>query len=126
MMTGPPRRSQGFSLLEMMVAVAIMALALGMFYRALGGSARTVADTTHYAEALVLAESILQSRDSVPSAGWRDSGVWQEYRWAIGSAVYVSQNAVAPVLHRVQVDVRWSDGSREGRVSLVSLLPERS
>ncbi|OPH17317.1 general secretion pathway protein GspI, partial [Azospirillum brasilense] len=70
-MTGRRHRGQqGLTLLELLVAFAIMALALGMLYRAMGGSARSVADVDRYQRAVVLAQSLLALRDAVPEQGW--------------------------------------------------------
>ena len=118
-----PARSTGFSLLELMVALAIMALALGVLYRAIGGGVRTVGDTSRYSQAVIIGESVLQSRDAVPSEGWRDAGQWEEFRWSVASAPYETGDGLAIALHRVQVDVSWVDGPRERVFSLVTLRP---
>jgi len=118
------RRAGGFSLLELLIAVAVLAMALGVFYRALGGAVRTVGDTSGYARATALAESLLQSRSTVPPSGWQQSGTWDVYRWTVQSAVYDAAGPQAPALHRVRVDVAWADATRQRVVSLVTLKPE--
>jgi general secretion pathway protein I len=120
-----PRRSAGFTLLEVVVALAIMAIALGVLYRAVGGGVRTVGDLSAYSRAAAVGESVLQSRDSVPAEGWNESGQWAGFRWSVASAPYEpgSGSGGAP-LHRVQVDVAWSDGLRDRSFSLVSLRPQ--
>ena len=124
-MTHGPRRSAGFTLLEVVVALAIMAIALGVLYRAVGGGVRTVGDLSAYSRAVAVGESVLQMRDSVPAEGWNESGQWEGFRWSVASAPYEPGiDAVVP-LHRVRVDVAWSDGLRERNFLLVSLRPER-
>jgi len=119
------RRSAGFTLLEVVVALAIMAIALGVLYRAVGGGVRTVGDLSSYSRAVAIGESVLQMREAVPAEGWNDAGEWQGFRWSVASAPYQAGSGAGVPLHRVQVDVGWSDGLRERSFSLVSLRPER-
>ncbi len=124
-MTHGPRRSAGFTLLEVVVALAIMAIALGVLYRAVGGGVRTVGDLSAYSRAVAVGESVLQMRDSVPAEGWNEAGQWEGFRWSVASAPYEPGGEAGVPLHRVQVDVAWSDGLRERNFSLVSLRPEQ-
>ncbi len=116
--------SQGFSLLELLVALAIMAMALGMLYRAIGGSARTVGDVSRYSQAVIIGESVLQLREAVPAEGWQDAGVWEGFRWSVASAPYALGDSRELPLHRVQVDVAWVDGAKDRNFSLVTLRPQ--
>lgn len=51
-----------------------MSIALGMLYRAAGGSVRAVGEMERYQRATVLAESILAMRDAIPESGWAGDG----------------------------------------------------
>jgi len=125
-MTRARGRSAGFSLLELVVALAIMSIALGMLYRAVGGGVRTVGDLSSYSRAVAIGESVLQMRDSVPAEGWNESGTWEGFRWSVASSPYEPAQGNAVALHRVQVEVAWSDGLRDRSFSLVSLRPQRT
>jgi general secretion pathway protein I len=120
----PQRRAGGFSLLELVVALAIMSIALGVMYRAVGGGARTVGDLSAYSRAIALGESVLQLRDAVPAGGWNGAGEWAGFRWSVSTSPYEAAAGKAVAVHRIQVDVAWFDGSRPRSVSLVSLRPE--
>lgn len=124
-----PRLSaqRGFTLLELLVAFAIMALSLGMLYRAAGGGARSVGDVERYQRAVVLAQSLLALRDSVPPQGWNESGQTEGFNWQIRSAPYGSRADVpaAIPLHEVQLSILWNDGERGRRLELSTLLPQR-
>jgi len=124
-MTKVPRRSSGFTLLEVVVALAIMAIALGVLYRAVGGGVRTVGDLSAYSRAVAIGESVMQTHDAVPAGGWNESGQWEGFRWSAASTPYEPGGAGVQ-LHRVQVDVAWSDGLRDRSLSLVSLRPQQA
>lgn len=67
-------RAQGFSLLEMVVAIAILALALGALYQAASGATRNVRADEKYAYGVELARSLLAANARVPADGVSDSG----------------------------------------------------
>lgn len=126
MTRAPHRREAGLSLLELLVAMAIMALSLGMLYQATGGAVRGVEDTERYQRAQMLAQSLLRSRDAVPAGGWAEQGEGYGFRWTVSSAPYatgVTSDRV-PVLHRVAVQVDWVDRRGARRIALDTLMPQ--
>ena len=130
-----PRRSRavrvvsGFTLLELLVAFSIMALALGMFYRALGGSVKSVDQVQRYQGAVVLAQSLLNLRDSVPAGGWNEEGDSAGYRWVIQSQPYSTdvQGPKIPPLYRISIEIHWGELGQNARtLQLSTLRPERN
>jgi general secretion pathway protein I len=121
------RRQRGFSLLELLVAVAVMGLALTLLYRVDAGAVRGVADYATQQRAGVLARSILEARDAVPAAGWQEAGADAGFAWRVATAPWPTPPGLelnAPVLHEVVVSVQWSGRSGPQALELRTLLPQ--
>lgn len=130
------RAQRGLSLLELLVAFAIMAMALGMLYRSMGSSARNVAEMVYQQQAAMVAESLLSARESVSAEGWTESGESAGFTWQVKSAPYLQEvrrqtgpSGATPItatkLHQVLIIVRWFDGSRTQAFEMQTLLPQR-
>lgn len=121
-------KQRGFSLLELLVAFSILAMSLGMLYRVSGNNMRLVASTTQQDQALVLAESLLSSADSVPESGWADQGNSAGFDWRISTAPYsggVINEPQAVRLHQVWINIEWPANGQTKRITLSTLLPQR-
>ena len=120
-----PRQS-GFSLLEMMVALAIVGVSLGLLYRVSGGSVRLVGELEMQKKALMLMDSLLDSRDGVPASGWNDAGQTAGLVWRVQSEPWPTpeKDDRQASLHHVFFNVQWSDGGRVHSLSAETVLPE--
>jgi general secretion pathway protein I len=78
---------------------------------------------------MTLAESVLAANALIPPEGVNAQGNAQGYAWQVRTAPFStavsSSSPQAPKLHEIEVQVRWSDGSREREFALKSLRPER-
>ncbi len=118
-------RAGGFSLLEMVVAMAILALALGALYQAASGATRNVRADEKYAYGVELARSLLALNAQVPEEGVNASGETEGgFRWRVATRrIDLQRSALAGVsLHDIEVIVSWRDGSRNPQVVLDSVV----
>ena len=115
----------GFSLLEMVVAISILALALGALYQAAGGATRNVRVDEKYAYGVELARSLLADNGRVPAAGVNAAGATSGgFNWYVKtSPVDLRRTPLAgALLHEIEVGVSWVDGGRRREVVLNSIV----
>ena len=115
------RAQRGFSLLEMLVAMAILGLALGALYQAATGATRNVRTAERYAYGVELARSLVASYGMVPAAGVDEAGETPGgYQWQVNSALRPLPRGVDSqvLLHDLVVVVRWFDGSKRRQIQL--------
>lgn len=126
MSTASRRAQRGFSLLELLVAFVIMAFSIGMLYQASGGTVRALGDTEEAYRATILAQSVLNSRDSVPQAGWNETGRSAGLSWRVNSEAFASgvDSPKSAPLQQVQIVVGWTDRNGPRELALSTLLPQ--
>ena len=120
------RAAGGFSLLEMVVAVAIMAISLSVLYRAAGGATRSVGVDEKMVYAVELARSLVALNKLVPASGMRDEGETEGgFQWEVQAEPVVLQDPApleAGQLQYLSVTVRWPDGFKERQFVLNSIV----
>ena len=116
----------GMSLLELLVAFVILAISITMLFRVSSSTIRGVAIVEREQEAAILAQSLLDLRDSVPREGWNAQGVSGPFQWEARSKPDVSagDGTARPVLHAVSISVRWMSDDRPKRLEVSTLLPQ--
>ena len=123
---GFPRHAQsgarGFTLIEVIIAFALLALALTLLLGSLSGAARQVRNADEAGRATLHAQSLLAQLgvgDALRPG--TQQGVFEQgrYRWVLAIAPYADPlrpRAVAgnaPRLLQVQLSVAWGDDSRQ-------------
>lgn len=118
-------KQQGFSLLEILIAFAILGISLGILLRIFSSGANMAAVSEDYTVAVQLAESVMaRAGNELPlqageQSGWEDNN---KYHWLL-EMVPFNANATAeldpaklPVqMYKVRVTVEWDDGGFYGR-----------
>jgi general secretion pathway protein I len=120
-----PRRGAGFSLLEMMVAISILAFALAALYQAASGATRNVRTDEKYAYSVELARSLLADNTAVPVSGVNKQGETAGgFEWRVATRPVSLPRGSLPVgsLHEIEVVVSWVDGSKRREVVLDSVV----
>lgn len=117
------RFQRGLSLLEMVVAMAILGISLGVLYQAVGGASRIVQTSERYAYAVTIAESLLADNAVVPDVGLALSGeTGGDYRWSVDAKPVSSDDDLQPVqLMAIRIEVVWGD-AKIGRYELNSIV----
>ncbi len=124
------RDEAGFSLLEILVAFVIMALALGALMRVFSGSLHNTSQLERYASATLIAESRLAALgiESPLEEGATEGDAGNGYQWTTRvmreSSHIGPDGATAFALFDVEVRVGWRDGTDKERH--VSLLTQRT
>ncbi|HUJ18081.1 MAG TPA: prepilin-type N-terminal cleavage/methylation domain-containing protein [Nitrospirota bacterium] len=125
------RRSRGFTLLEVMVAVAIMAMVLVTLIGVKNRSMEDVLLAEHMTTATLLAKremtDMLQNRANLPkeneSEGEFKEEEYKDYTWkkTIAPLTIETGTGTLPVtIKELKVAVLWKEGGRDESVELVS------
>ena len=111
------QRSRGFTLLEVLVALSILALSYGVILQIFGGAAQKAGLASDYRRAMIVAESQLEyAAANVEQTGIPDSGLAQgKYAWKVSIAP-TNEFSLDGVPARytpliIRVEVSWDDGS---------------
>jgi len=125
---GRSRGTAGFTLIEVLVALAIALLALGTLYRMTSTGLHAGAIAERYSRALIVAESTLESIGigEAPPVGTfeqRIDGIYDRRVSIRGRPDLLAGGAVIPKVFPYEIAVRvgWREGGRERSIALSTL-----
>jgi len=118
--------STGFTLIEVLVALAVLAITFGFAYRALSGGFEWVDRSEHSRAGLLLAQSVLARAggDIAPQPGQTTGRTADGFSWLIETTPYgdVSRLPSGRLIgNQVQVTVSWTERRRVQQVRLTTL-----
>lgn len=125
------RTVRGFSLIEMLVALVVLSLSLGVLYQAATGATRNVRVAAEYIDAVMLAESMLADHSHVTEETYAASGSFGRYEWQVNSwpaafedGLNPEQRGVAPqALQYLEVVVSWPGRTAPRTLDLLTVVP---
>lgn len=107
-------RAAGMTLLELLVALAIVSLGVALLYRALGGAVHGTNRAVQAQEAANIANSLLDSYSVIDPAGVNKQGAEGQFTWRVSSQPYTSLNNNKPTnikLHSLFIVISLPNGS---------------
>lgn len=122
------RRNSGYTLIEVLVAMVILALSLGVLLRIFSTGLGNISVSADYARAILVAESRLHAAAALsPLAAGVSTGVAeQKYRWTQTISYYdpftASSTAKTTVeAFTITVDIEWPHADSVRRIRLSSI-----
>ena len=121
-----PRRMRGFSLLETLAAMLLLALCFGALMKAAGASMALNARAADYTQASLWASGLLDRTDvtEFPTAGVHEGRFDDRFRWRMNVSSPASEallKTTSPMrLHRIELTVEWDEGGRPANVRFVT------
>lgn len=132
-MVTSPSDNRGFTLVEVLVALVIALIALGVLFGGVASSLRTARETALWGRAIETAESRLAAiADPASALGEHEGEASDGFRWRTSVAFISAAAAPNPArrgiwargtgLYAVSVTVLWQDGGAEQQFKLDSAM----
>lgn len=124
-----PVNDKGFTLIEVLTAMAVLGISVGLVIALFAGGLRSAGTSQTYSRALLLARYKMDEGLVIGGSGLSEGeadGTVLKYKWKRSvSPFYFSDKAEAggaSNLYSVEVKVSWKDGLKNKEVALQSLM----
>jgi len=118
-------RCRAYTLIEVLVAMTILAMSLTVLYRIFATGLMNVDLSSDYARAVLVAESLLAAtgRDEVLRPGDTEGISSDRFHWSRTVEDYATtdQSELPVDAYRVTVSVEWQNRGRARRISIASI-----
>ncbi len=114
----PGARQDGFTLLEVLVALAILSTALVMAYRVVTGALAAEARSEQWTECALLAETLYRETTETFPEVQETHGTFPPPRQEFSWKRTVRQSELYADARMIEIDVTWTSGREEETVSL--------
>jgi general secretion pathway protein I len=116
----------GFTLIEVLVALAVLAITFGFAFRALSGGFDWLDHSERNRTGLLLAETMLArvGHDIALQDGQKTGRTADGFSWTLATTPYGDVSNLPPgrlIGYQIQVTVRWAEQRRERQVRLTTL-----
>lgn len=113
------RKDNGFTLIEVMVAFAIVSVSFVLIMQLFAGGLRAGRTSSDYTKAVVHAKDKMEELSDNPegNSGEFDDG----FRWQTEVQDHTETEESLYVLKKIKVIIEWSDGNRQRSIEMVSL-----
>jgi general secretion pathway protein I len=109
------RRARGFSLLEVIAAIMLLAIAFGALMEVAGGSIRLSKDAADHSQAALWARTLLDTRFAIDpvTPGVTEGRFDDHYRWKLAVTPWTAPGVASATnvntmqMYRLDLDVMW-------------------
>jgi general secretion pathway protein I len=111
---------EGFTLLEMMVALAILVVSMGLLFKLIGTDLERTREASRQTEAAALLQSLLARSEVSPQTGTSTGAFADGFSWKLAVQPYGGEGPRAVDAVSIAATISWQHGAQIENRSLVA------